>query len=671
MQNSIGLTIENEVKLDAQIAPILSVPEQEQLTFIKERALSSYSQQTTRLHELNDLDLLTDDKHNRDSRNSFIRPKKNDEEIRVNTGTVEKKMMSIVNEILSLNMTPEVNVYDEQDKPIQELGDAFTNILKKTEEQEDGDDLNFPMLWDLATRRLLFVEEYQDTREVVDKKKIKYDLENNDIQFENKKYIISRPKKRLRDLRSVLLGDYSIPNNRYNEQPYLIAYDRKHWRTAYSTYHNFKNWQYVKPGPALSDSLWHGGVFDFRLFPDLETEQVEILEYYSYPDDEYQIIVNGVPLLPPNTPLPWEHEGYRIQAFVSREMEQNLACGQLFTINARVLASISDEMLRLIIFKWRQSIKPPTALKGKKVLSSDIWNPGSQASGISKDDIQKLIDNPGVTQSEMATFEMLANKIEEEVGVSKTFQGLTDRKLTAAQHIDQMKQAIKSIGTLVMSWMKVKRVMAYLRIYNVIENNIDPIDIEYKDGELQSVYKNFTIDNTRLDNNTTGTMVIQFANKDLTPSEEKQLKDHEDQQQRQGNYIRFKQINVEKLREFRLKWFVTVIPQEKDSSVLQKLTFTDELNQTKGIMELTGRRPDSESIINEFERIYKKKNSFEKIPTPQPTMNPNPMSNVPGSAVPAGVAQAAGSAGASGTDINSVVSDSIKREGVNSALPAS
>lgn len=660
---SQGLKLERE-KQSPTLAPPLEKAELAQFTFIRSRIDFAKQQRDQRLREFNGLDFMSDDQTNRDARNSYIRPKLNDDEVRISSGTLEKKIMSIVNEVLNLNMQPEIQVFDENDKQVQELGDVFQNLVKRTNQQEDDDDLKFPMLWDLATRRILFVEEYQEEKECIDKRKKKYNLETGEVEFETKSYKKSRPKKRPIDPRSILLGDMSIPNHRYNDQPFIVKYDRMHWRTAHEIYGKFKNWKFVKPGAPLLDGSWFNGSFDWRLYSNLSEEEVEILYYYSYPDDEYQIIINGVPMLASNTPLPWEYEGYSIQAFVFREMENNLAYGQLFTVNAKVLANIQDEMLRLIIRKWRQSVEPSLIIKGKKVLSRDIWNPGAMARGIAKDDVQKLMDSNGITQSEMATLDMISNKIEEEVGVSKLFQGMTDKRMTATQTLEQMKQAIKAIGVLVLSWMKVIRVMTYLRIYNIIENNTDTQDVEYENGEVKKVFKSFTVQDVKLDDQTNGSMMIDFSDTDLTPEEEEQLNNYEEEEAKKGNYVRYKRINVDKLRQFRLHWFVSVAPQEKESTALQKIMFTDQLNQASAISKLTGRRLAGETAVNNFERIWKAKNFFEKAPAQPIQIGPDgqPIENT----MPPEMAEAASGMSTTGSEMEAPVSAAAKRPSVNS-----
>jgi len=664
MSESNGWKNEQEMKSADKPISVLTTQEKEQLTFITSRATFGLSQRNEPLHEFNGLDFLKDDQVNRDTRNSFIRPKLNDDEVRINTGTVEKKMMTVVNEVLNLNMSSECLSFDENDKPIQELGEVFTEVLKRSHELEDEDDLKFPMLWDLATRRIMFCEEYQEYKEVVDKRKKKYDMATGEVEFETKKYCTSKPKKRIIDPRSIILGDMSIPIHRFNDQPFIVKYDRMHWRNFQTFFQNFKNFTFVRPGAPMGDMSWCGGEFDWRLFSTQSSEDVELIYYYSYPDDEYQIIANGVPMLRPGCPLPWEFEGYMIQGFVFREMEQNLTYGQLFTINAKVLATLGDEMLRLIVRKWRQSIEPPTVTKGTKVLSRDIWAAGATAAGISKDEVQKLIET-GITDSEMATFNLISQKIEDEVGVSKLFQGQTDKRMTATQTIEQMKQAIKAIGLLVTSWMRVVRVMDYLRIYDVIENSIDPVGFDYKNGKPEKVLKRFTIANAKLDSETEGTMIVEFGDEDLSEDEENELYEMEETEKKQGNNIRYKRINNEKLRQFRLHWFLSVTPQEKESTALQRIMFTDQLNQAAGVQKLTGRKLNSNTIVGSYERIWKAKNMFERVPTlPVVQEGMEKGTTVPGEMATASEGTPAGA------EMESGVSAGVKRPGVNSMANA-
>jgi hypothetical protein len=297
----------------------------------------------------------------------------------------------------------------------------------------------------------------------------------------------------------------------------------------------------------------------------------------------------------------------------------------VFTANAKVLAGLKDELIRLIVRKNRQSLEPSTATRGNKVLSRDIWEAGANVNGMGKDDVQILTKHNGVTESEFSVYELVARQIEEEIGVSKLFQGLTDTKLTATQARDQLRQAIKSIGPLVRAWSKVIREMTYQRIYNVIENGTDATDVRLVNGKAKKIFRAFTAQDSIFEDMSRGTKRIQFLDRDLTDSEEEKVYKHEEADKREGKNNRYKFINVNRLRALRNYFYVNVEPQEKDSTDLQKAMFKEELNDAVVVSKITGRQINPDTPIRRFERVWRSKKMFQEAPPQvQPTNQPQP-----------------------------------------------
>lgn len=619
MNTATGITTEEEIR--NKLAKQMSAEEQISYSFYIRQCDKAREQRDDRRRELNNVTFLTDDQTNRDNRNSYIRPKKNDNEVRLNTGTVEKKCLTVVNEILSYNFQSEVVAYDQEDREVVETGDCFADVVRRTNEQENDDDLKFPSLWDLTTRRIMFMEEYWEEKNVVDKRKKKYDLENGVVEFDKQEFRMSRPRKRLIDPRTIYAGDVSIPVHRWDDQPFIVKYDCKSYREAKTIFGNYKNWKYVQPGKGTME--WYGGEFIWRFDSSgIDDDSVEIIYYYSFPDDEWQILMNGVMMLNPGTPLPWEYEGYSIKAFVFREMEQNYLYGQLFTVNAKVWAGLKDEMLRLIVRKWRQLVDPPSGVAANKVLSKDVWDPGTRVSGLKPEDVFPLIKDNQFSAGEQLIYQQVSSQVDSEVGVTDLFQGQGDKKLTATQATEQLKQAIKSIGLLVDAWRRVVRDMTYLRIYNVIENGVDPLDVKLVQGKAQKIYRSFTIKDTELENGLTGTKVVQFVDDhNMTPEDEDLRIDAmdkaEEELERAGKNVRFKDIKSTKLRAVRLNWFVNVLPKEKDSTALQKTMFKEELNDAIVVSKIAGRPIKGSTVVEKYERVWKSKNMFEEAPPQQ------------------------------------------------------
>ena len=105
----------------------------------------------------------------------------NDDEVRIVTGTTEKKIETVVNELLLLNLQPEITAYDNNGLEIEDLGQEIGDIIKRTNEIEHDDDVWQEAVLELVSQRAVFVEEVW-----IDK-----------VDPKNKKKRIQRAEKRL------------------------------------------------------------------------------------------------------------------------------------------------------------------------------------------------------------------------------------------------------------------------------------------------------------------------------------------------------------------------------------------------------------------------------------------------------------------------------------------
>src|SRR3990167_10601021 len=78
-------------------------------------------------------------KDNMEKAYTLIEPLKNEYDTSVDTGTSRHKVESVVSAILNLNFAEEVRAYDLQDISDDVLGDAMTDLIKKSEIIEDWD----------------------------------------------------------------------------------------------------------------------------------------------------------------------------------------------------------------------------------------------------------------------------------------------------------------------------------------------------------------------------------------------------------------------------------------------------------------------------------------------------------------------------------------------------
>lgn len=588
---------------------VLTKDEREAKDFYTQRIYDAYTIRETATKFFDGLTFTQDFYVNRDAANTYLRPKRNDDEVRVNTATTERKLDAVVNELLALNLKPEVRAFDQNDTELVGLGDDFNDLVRRTNEIERDDDLWYDAIRDILTQRSIFIEEYW------------CDYEVNDKRFGGKqtKHRIQRAEKRLISPLKVVLGDITIPARRFNTQPFFAMYDKVSLEEARAIYGNQPNWKYVKAGAGTMD--WWGGDFVWRM-GILKDNEVEIVKYRSYTDDEKMDIVNGVLMDEVGTPLESEHEGYNVCMFNLRPLDStDFAYGKPLVASASTLQALENETIRLLIRKFRQAIEPPLAIKGKKVYSKDIWAAGAQTAGVSKNSFERLIDHDGVSQSEMAMFEKINGITEEFIGASNLTQGIPEGGSQTAEEIATLQRnATKQLGNLVLAIVRMKRDLTYNRIYTIIEKYTQPTGKRKNplSGQIENVYRQFTISDATLEDGKQGKKILSFLDRDLSETEVTSLLNAEDgtgyeaQQEKIGNNVRIRTINVEKLREIPLFFYVVVNPEPRDSSALDKVTFKEDIADAVAISQITGRPIAGDKIIETFGQVKKRRDWFQQ-----------------------------------------------------------
>jgi hypothetical protein len=616
-----GLKSEKEFK---EKTAILNLTEEQSkaICFYQDRARKAYEQREQRWEYFDGLTFHEDYLANRQASNTYLRPKANDDEVRVNTGTTEKKIEVVYNELLGLNLQPKCRAFDQDDTLLVDLGDQWTDVVLRSNEIEKDDDIYSSAILELLTQRAVFMQDQWEVREVRDRQK---KVGTRSIQ---------RAKKRIISGNKVFLGDIKLPWYRFNDQPFIILYDRIPWKEAETLYRNDEEgnenpmWKYAKNTgnqfPMLQMQYGH-----------CDEDEVEVLTYYSFPDDEKMTLISGIPMDEVGTKLPWEYNGYNMRMFVLKTMGLDWAYGKPLTASAKTLQSLDNESIRLVIRKWRQALEPAMGAK-KQITSKDIWSPAAITYGIDKDDIFMLNpNNRGIDNGDFGMLNYLQAKTEEFIGAGDLQQGLSQNgKQTATEIREQQRQFITLLGGAVLAVMAMKRDMSELRTFTLLENATKPIDktMDKVTNKVMDVYRQFTKEETDLGNGTFGTKVIKFNDRSLTPQEEESIFEVENKMAELGNPTRFFSINVKKLLEIPINWFWSVSQSPKNSEQLDKVMFEESLNQAAGISKIAGRPLAGDAIIQDFEQTWKKKDWFQKAPpqtlmademNPMDPMNPN------------------------------------------------
>lgn len=517
---------------------------------------------------------------NEDAALTYLTPKKNKIDVRVNTATTEKKLDVFVNELISSNIAAEVRAHDIfDDEEIEYLGKDIGDMVTRTNEMEHEDDVLEDMYRELISQRALFFQEVAVTRLIGTFKKFK----------------VKRLEKRLVKGTDVYLGDITKPAYKFHEQPDIIRYRSTTYTEARTIFGDNPNWKYVKKGGTLNSTL------DFSYNKDtnnlysnfhlnsIDNEAVEIIRYYSYPNQEYQVYVAGIPMEPVNAELPYKWEGYDIGMIVVKSLT-DFAYGKPPVASAKSLQALENETLRNFIYKTRQSLTPPTGSMGKKVYSADVWAPGAITQGVTKNTFSKLIDHDGVTTSEMQMYGLINSIVEEFIGVSKEAQGLgSGKSKTATATLTELRRSLKNMAYVIAAATRLRVATTEKRIYSIMSNMLDPVGKKLDPFTQKTInkYYGFTLQKTNLSNGMKGKKKIMMMDRNLTDDEREQVYQLEQQSAKMGNPIQYRFINREKLLKFEGYFHVVAVQKEKAGSDVDKLMNNEKINQAAGIEKLS------------------------------------------------------------------------------------
>jgi len=592
-------------KAEEAASIIMSPEDLTSYKFLLERLTDARDTRNSTSHFYDNSNFIQDYIDNENARNSYLKPKKNDSETRIVTGTTEKKIEAVANELLALNFQAQVRTFNEDDTELVQLGQDMGDIVKRTNEIENDEDLWQQAIYELLCQRVVGIEEKFVTR------------------FYNGKKI-QRAEKELISGLKIFVGDITIPTHKYKQQPFMFKYDRMSYRQAQVLWKNNENFQFVKKGmPAQNSSgvadEYIGRAYTYR-FGKLQDNEVEVITYWSYPDNEYQVIINGVTMFKPGTPLPYKYEGYPIRLFALKSLSVNFWAGKPLTASAKAIQALTDESIRLMVRKFQQSLEPPLAVPTKKIFSKDVWAPGAVTQGLRQKDFQSMIDHQGPSSSEFQMMKMINRMSEEFIGASDVTQGVSsgDRK-SATEVLTLQRNATKQLGHAVLAVMRMKRDMEMARIDTIMENyleskgkRVNPIT-----KEIEKVFRSFTLSQAELDNGMNGSKQIRLMDRDLEVEEEQMLFDEEEKRAKRGQQVRFRTINVEKLKKLRLNWYVIVSPEEKEGTALDKVMFQDKFQQAVQISQVTGDKVNGDKVKNDFETTWKARDWFQRQPVPQ------------------------------------------------------
>lgn len=608
---------------DVDLETLYTLEDKVYLTYVQKRLEDSKQSKNAPLAEFNGRSYYQDFEENIKIANTKLPPKTNEDDVIVSSGTVEDKLNALLSHTANLDLSPEVLAYDRENNHLNDLGTALTDTIFMTEQIDGGEiggDEEKKLLRqrELLSQNAVFVQE-EWLRLFERKKKLseKYDGQFKDWnKWSNAlELCFEGPGRTLLYGPNVYLGD--ITEYFMEKQPYVFVCFQQSFDVAKTKYGQFENWKYVKAGPVPSDATAQTRtIYDnkWRL-NSVAANQVEIILYQDKPNDEFQIFVNGVAMLPIGFPLSAVSPGgeYNVVKQVFRVISHKFAYGKAFVASGSIqqIAAIVDEMLKLFILKTRKSIAPPYANISGRVISRKVLSPGRISMGISPDVLKPIgTESQGVTSNEFAILKELQDRIDKST-VSNQFAGQQGKSgTTATEVLELQRQAKQTLGLTIAACMMLEKKLGYLRLYNVIENWFNPFDtkvITVNDVRKEVDIYRKTTRQVNIDNEGMGVrqVVPVDTNADSMPTDPQVRKLEIEQEKATGTPTRMIFLDYKGLKQAKLRWYIVINPKEKEGSAFFKVMFREMLGDVVSMMNL-GSVPNLDGIEEEFSQIWGK-----------------------------------------------------------------
>jgi len=544
--------------------------------------------------------------------NTQLKPIKNKGESVFRSGTLETKMKAVLSTYLGLNLKPSVSAYNEFELEINSLGNAMEDVLDKTAEMDQDDEKRMLRQLDMLKFGDVFVQDLW-----YEKLNIKKNLNS---PFLGDKTGVTwttevdkepgRPRREIISGEGVYLG--STKKYFLEDQPYIFTYERKNLSEAEKMFGKWEMWKHVFAGKvkpenkpnkkenAMINNAW-------RLSKDLKEDEVEILRYEDKPNNEYQIFIQGVPMLPvgfPLTELTPDGEYSIIQQHLNA-IRSDFAYGKSFIFNNKNIIAILDEMMRLAVLKTQKSFMPPYLNLSQRMISKKVFMPGQISRGIKPGEIQPISEHEikGVTQSEFNMMQDIKNYVDENT-VSQTYTGSKERgqggNPTATQILELQRQSRIMMGLLTLSATLLEHKLAEKRLKILLKNWFDPItgSMEGARNYLKTRYRLVSRERM-IEGVGMGMRLVVPTDKEIpSPDEIKQAEDT--LEKKVGKPVRMTVINPEIIKQAGITWKTNVEAKDRKSSEMSKLLFGQEMRDA---IEF-GLRIDPSYIEQRFAEVW-------------------------------------------------------------------
>lgn len=584
--------------------------------------------------EFNGNSYLTWFRNNEIIANTTIIRDSTNKDLPVYSGTVEQKLLAILAEVNRLNLTGEVRVFDEENTELQELGIAITDIVHKTEEIEEqislpNQEKKLMRQLELLKQGTVFIQDNWIKKWKTQKNiKGKFEGKIKGVDWSQKlEKIFDGPVREVLYGPGVYLGDIRKFGIR-GVQPFIFTMKISSYEETKSRFGNkdkegkyiWERWENVPRQRVQMVDNFNISNISMGLgwsLTELDQDTVEEIHYQDEINDEYQIFLNGIAMLPVGFPLSaiTPNGIFNVEMQVLQVINNFFAYGRSFIAKTEQLSKLLDEMIRLLLIKTRKSIHPPYANISGKVISEKSLMPGAISMGIDPGALVAIgQEGQGATASEYQMLKELREDIDR-VTVGPQFQGQAGKSGTTAFEVNTLqKQAEKSLTLIIFAMGMMEKKLTWLRASYIFAHYFEPIGTKVDEtrDKLVNVYRTLSIKTPITDRGAGIRKIMPVENmEDMTSEDIYNQEEYSGTPEPMDGHRRYTRselgmdplqhlyISTDILNNCKYIFFTEVESKPRDTSENAKLMFREELRDIQAL-QMMGSMPN----VQEFEASH-------------------------------------------------------------------
>lgn len=525
---------------------------------------------------------------------SFIEPRINEEDVRIVTGTTREKDNTLLGIALNLNQEADITAFNDDDIMVSELGRNMSDLVKKSLQIENWEKKRGIIYREMISQGDVFVQEiYREEFQSIPLGDLNWDPTKDkvaDLSFKERlQLVFAGCERRFVNGKKVYLGSVRIS---YVEDQDLVAvlnvYSRAKAKTIYG---QWERWEYVPYTIANTTEVFPE---DGHLYRDwnllvVPYDKVAEIMIYDKRRNRFQIMLNGVMMLPVNYPLTGiSPDGSIGMAQGKFEPISDFAYSKSQPSKTKIDQEVLDEVTIQMIDRFRKVARPPLGNAGKKVYSESIFMAGSITQDVREGDLFPILKEAGtgITPGEFSFYNLIKTNIDnntvDKPGADPADGSVPPPSATQIQQIQNDKML--KLGLLMDSLINFERQMTWMRINNIIHKWLKPIEptIDQIRAGVKDAYKNISVQ-TSLEDGQSGNKIFSFGKRDAFPDAHTHRKLEDSISKHHGMPTRVIYMDPDMLRAMKWRWFIVISPTPRTNDQLAQMLFVQNIETALNI----------------------------------------------------------------------------------------